>query len=178
MSTKRWMVLLVGVIALGMVAHVLIAADEEGPRKGRPAAERGRRGGERARDGQRPGAEGAARGGAERRGPGAGRPMAFRSPLMVVLDVNKDGALSAREIANAAKALLKLDEDGDGALSREELRPPRPEGRTRPGAGEGAGERRGPGAGERRGPGAGERRGPGAGERNRERGDKTRPEPE
>jgi Ca2+-binding EF-hand superfamily protein len=44
---------------------------------------------------------------------------------MRVLDLDKDGALSAEEIANASAALLTLDTDGDGALSREELRPPR-----------------------------------------------------
>jgi hypothetical protein len=46
--------------------------------------------------------------------------------LMRALDADKDGALSAEEIANASAALLTLDQDGDGALSNEELRPPRP----------------------------------------------------
>ncbi|UCF32892.1 MAG: hypothetical protein JSV78_11225 [Phycisphaerales bacterium] len=46
--------------------------------------------------------------------------------LMRVLDADKDGTLSAEEIANASAALLTLDQDGDGALSDEELRPPRP----------------------------------------------------
>jgi hypothetical protein len=47
--------------------------------------------------------------------------------LMRVLDADKDGVLSAEEIANASAALLTLDQDGDGALSAEELRPPRGE---------------------------------------------------
>ncbi|MBN1344737.1 MAG: EF-hand domain-containing protein [Phycisphaerae bacterium] len=44
-------------------------------------------------------------------------------PLMVALDADKDGELSAEEIANAAAALKALDTDGDGKLSREEIRP-------------------------------------------------------
>jgi hypothetical protein len=47
-------------------------------------------------------------------------------PLMMALDTERDGALSADEIAAAATQLLTLDTDGDGALSREELRPPHP----------------------------------------------------
>ena len=59
---------------------------------------------------------------------GEGRPemagmMAQRLPLMMALDADKDGSLSASEIENASKALAKLDKDGDGALSPEELRP-------------------------------------------------------
>jgi Ca2+-binding EF-hand superfamily protein len=61
----------------------------------------------------------------ELHGPPMGPP---GGPLMRVLDADKDGALSAEEIANAAAALLTLDLDGDGALSREELMPPPPEG--------------------------------------------------
>lgn len=59
---------------------------------------------------------------------GGGRPdmagaMAQRLPLMMALDADKDGTISATEIENASKALAKLDKDGDGALSAEELRP-------------------------------------------------------
>lgn len=58
------------------------------------------------------------------------RPMRDRmgppSPLMNVLDADRDGVLSPEEIANASEALLTLDKDGDGTLSREELNPPRP----------------------------------------------------
>lgn len=67
-----------------------------------------------------------------RQQPGKGRPeipgamigaMAQRMPLMVALDADQDGSISAAEIENAPKALVKLDKDGDGALSSEELRP-------------------------------------------------------
>lgn len=63
-----------------------------------------------------------------RQQPGGGRPemagaMAQRLPLMMALDADKDGSISASEIENASKALAKLDKDGDGALSPEEIRP-------------------------------------------------------
>lgn len=44
-------------------------------------------------------------------------------PIMVALDTDEDGVLSATEIENAPKSLLKLDKNGDGQLSLEELRP-------------------------------------------------------
>ena len=54
--------------------------------------------------------------------------------IMAALDADKDGALSASEIANAAAALKKLDKNGDGKVSQDEirtelekLRPPRRE---------------------------------------------------
>ncbi len=49
------------------------------------------------------------------------------NPLMVALDTDKDGALSASEISGAATALAKLDTNADGQVSADELRPPRPE---------------------------------------------------
>ena len=59
-------------------------------------------------------------------GPGMGhRPP---PPIIAVLDVNRDGVISADEIANASKALKKLDRNGDGELTRDELHPPRPDG--------------------------------------------------
>jgi len=49
--------------------------------------------------------------------------------VIVALDTDGDGELSADEIASAATALRKLDKDGDGRLSREEMRPePSPQG--------------------------------------------------
>ena len=45
------------------------------------------------------------------------------SPIMLALDANGDGALSAAEIDNAATSLKALDANGDGKLTREELRP-------------------------------------------------------
>lgn len=44
-------------------------------------------------------------------------------PLMLALDANADGALSAAEIANAVKSLQALDANADGALTLDELRP-------------------------------------------------------
>lgn len=47
-------------------------------------------------------------------------------PLMLALDANADGALSAAEIANAPASLAALDVDHDGRLSGSEIHPPRP----------------------------------------------------
>jgi hypothetical protein len=46
-------------------------------------------------------------------------------PVMMALDTNGDGVLSADEIANASASLLKLDKNGDGQLTMDEIRPPR-----------------------------------------------------
>lgn len=75
-------------------------------------------------------------------------------PLVGALDANKDGTISADEIANASAALKTLDKNNDGQITGDELRPPRPEG-----AGQGPdGERRGPRPdGERKGPPPGDR---------------------
>lgn len=55
------------------------------------------------------------------RGPGAhARPIL---PVMLALDANADGALSAPEIANAPASLKALDANADGKLTRDELRP-------------------------------------------------------
>lgn len=48
------------------------------------------------------------------------------NPLIVALDADKDGTISAAELANASTALATLDANGDGALTKDELRPPRP----------------------------------------------------
>ena len=77
-------------------------------------------------------------GGFGRRG-GQGRPdMMRRFPLMMALDANNDGVISAEEINNAPAALRKLDKNGDGKLTEDELRP---------NFAEGPGGRRGEGAG-------------------------------
>ena len=171
MTKRRWLVLLVGVIALGMVAHVIIAAENEGRGEGRgrgPRAGRGRPDGEKPEG--RP--EGKPGEGQEGRGKPGGergrRPMFHRpiSPLMAALDANKDGMLDAEEIKNASAALAKLANE-KGVITREQLRPKRPEGGKggeRPEAGKGGkgGERRGRGRGRGRGEGeeAGKGRGP------------------
>jgi hypothetical protein len=74
-----------------------------------------------------------------RPGPGAGpRPA---SPLMIALDLNQDGELSADELARATESLKTLDLNGDGKLTRRELQParrPRPDGERGPGPGRNA----------------------------------------
>lgn len=119
-----------------------VLAQEEGSRPAegdRPAAREGQGNRPRRPGGERPGGERPnsdrpgtfnRRGEGERPGmrPGMpGGPMML-PPVMVALDTDKDGRLSASEIENAAKSLLTLDKDGDGMLSIEELRPPMPEG--------------------------------------------------
>jgi hypothetical protein len=47
-------------------------------------------------------------------------------PLVMALDINHDGVISADEIANASAALKTLDKNGDGQLAADEYLPPRP----------------------------------------------------
>ena len=54
------------------------------------------------------------------------RPPPPLGPLMQALDTDKNGELSAEEIANAPKALLTLDKNADGKLTLDELMPPPP----------------------------------------------------
>lgn len=126
---------LVGVIALALGAEVVAAQPPGGrdrPRGERPGPPRGL-------DGRGP----------EGRGPGFVPP---RFPLMVALDADEDGEISAEEIADAVAALKKLDKNEDGKLTREELRP-----QFGPGGPGGFGGRGGPGGfGPARGPGRGD----------------------
>ena len=46
--------------------------------------------------------------------------------LLPALDGDRDGALSADEIANSSAALAELDKNDDGMLSRKEISPPPP----------------------------------------------------
>ena len=72
------------------------------------------------RGGQR--GEGGPRGGGGAEGEQRQRPA---SPMMTALDADKDGKLSAEEIANAATALKTLDKNKDGVLDSSELAPTR-----------------------------------------------------
>ena len=93
---------------------------DRGPKQG---GGRGARGG--AQGGPRPPGDRSPDGrpaGADRRGPGAGQGR-WRHPVVLALDANGDGEISAGEIAGGAAALKKLDTDGDGRVGREEMRP-------------------------------------------------------
>jgi Ca2+-binding EF-hand superfamily protein len=110
----------VAVLAVSMLSAIAMAGEPGG---GQGGGQGGRRGG------------GGGFGGPGGRGPGGsgGPPM---SPLMIALDTDEDGELSAKEIANAVAALKKLDKNNDGKLTREEMRPSS-EGRGRDGGGRG-----------------------------------------
>jgi Ca2+-binding EF-hand superfamily protein len=47
----------------------------------------------------------------------------MRSPAFQALDTDKDGVISAAELANAAVSLKALDRNGDGKLTEDEVRP-------------------------------------------------------
>ena len=64
-------------------------------------------------------------------------------PLIIALDANRDGEISAEEIENATAALKKLDKNGDGKLTRDELRPEGAPGFGGPGQGRLGGQGRG-----------------------------------
>lgn len=73
-------------------------------------------------------------------GPGGARGSIMRGgPLMQALDTDKDGELSAAEIAAAPTALKTLDKNSDGKLSADELRAT--PGAVGPGAGVSGGAR-------------------------------------
>jgi len=71
-------------------------------------------------------------------------------PIIVVLDVNKDGEISKEEMENATAALQKLDKDKNGKLTEDELRPDFGR-RGGPGGGPGGFGRRDGGDGDRGG---------------------------
>lgn len=50
--------------------------------------------------------------------------------LLPALDTDKDGELSAEEIASASESLLKLDKNHNGALGKKEIAPPPKGGKT------------------------------------------------
>lgn len=72
------------------------------------------------------GGEGQGRGEGRGEGRGRGPQQSYmrQSPILIALDSNHDGVLSADEIDNAPASLRKLDKNGDGRLTEDELRPP------------------------------------------------------
>ena len=91
---------------------------EQGPRPGGPGG---------------PGGHGGP-GGPHGPGRGFGRPPAGMV-IVRTLDVDRNGELSAAEIANASAAILALDTNKDGMISPDELRPVRPADAPTPPAG-------------------------------------------
>ncbi len=63
-----------------------------------------------------------------------------RPPPLALFDTDRDGVISAAEIAAASEVLRRLDRDKDGKLTGDELIPRRPRG-----GGEGSGGERGGG---------------------------------
>ncbi|MES2660149.1 MAG: hypothetical protein V4689_16115 [Verrucomicrobiota bacterium] len=58
-------------------------------------------------------------------------PPAKRPPLLIaVLDLDKDGIISADEIEDAPTSLATLDKDADGTISKKELNPGKPPRKT------------------------------------------------
>jgi len=132
---KKLTMTLVAMLAITLVQQDAFAQrdgdrPERGPRDGE------RREGDRERDGDRGPREGGPREGGDREGGrggfgrggfggrGFGPPP---NPLMEALDTDKDGELSADEIAGAVAALKKMDKNNDGKLAGDEVRPPRPD---------------------------------------------------
>ena len=57
---------------------------------------------------------------------GPGGPGRGGHPIIRALDTDKDGEISAAELASAPASIRALDTDGDGVVSPAELRPARP----------------------------------------------------
>ena len=57
-------------------------------------------------------------------GPDGGPPRGMPPfPVLLALDADRDGTISAKEIAGASAALKKLDKNKDGKLTEDEMRP-------------------------------------------------------
>ena len=125
---RTWTTVLAGVFALAMLVDVMaVEPPEEGEQP--PQWRGGPPGGEFRGPGQRGGRPGGMQGQGPGRAVGRMRPM--RSPLMMALDIDKDGEISAKEIKKATKSLKKLDKNEDGKLDREEMCPRFPVGVAR-----------------------------------------------
>ncbi len=157
---KLWITTLIAGACLAFSTNILMAQPTDGPGPGdrvRRGNRRPQRDGEQARLGQA---------NRQRDGERAGQRPPF-GPFMIALDRDKDGVLSAREIAAASASLKKLDKNGDGKIDRVELRPHRPRG-GRDGDAKGLRDGKGPRGGQdgnRRPP-----RGEGDGQRRQQRG--------
>lgn len=92
---------------------------DNAPEGERPIEGRGFRGGDGGFRGEG-GREGQGRGEGGQRGGGA---MMARLPIIMALDANQDGEISAEEIDLAVVALKKLDKNKDGKLTMDELAP-------------------------------------------------------
>lgn len=105
---KKLMVCFVATLAFGMLVDQASAQEKkrpEGAQKKRPGGGRPGQGG---RDGQ------------------GGRPrfdFSRLNPLLVAIDKDKDGTISAAELKGASAALATLDKNKDGKLTRDEMRP-------------------------------------------------------
>ena len=121
-----------------------------GGQGGGPGGQGGGQGGGAGGRGGGPGGGAGGRGGGPGGGPGgrggaggASRMIAML-PVMIVLDIDKNGEISAEEIKVAAKSLKKLDKNNDGKISMEEMMPD-PSQMGRGGAGGPGGQGGGPG---------------------------------
>ncbi|HOD83358.1 MAG: EF hand [Planctomycetes bacterium ADurb.Bin126] len=145
MKSKNYLVALAALV-VAVVGLTVLAQPSGGPRRD---SQRGKRGANEVPPPPPGGEQGEGQRG-QGQGPGGGQRMPH--PLMHHFDTDRDGTISAEEIANAVAVLKKLDTNGDGKITRDELPlPPRQQG----GQGRGAGQGQGPGPNAGPGPGAG-----------------------
>ena len=111
---------LIAAMAAGLLATVVVAEPADGQDSRGPDRRRGGWGRQQG-EGDAWGQRGEPRGRRGRQGRGQRPPGPH--PLMAALDADKDGEISAAEIANAAAALKTLDKNGDGKLAGDEVQP-------------------------------------------------------
>lgn len=100
--------------AIAMLSVPNLVSAQQGQQQDRGAQERGARGQQRGGQGERGGqGRGGQRGGGGQGGGGGG--------LFRLLDTDRDGNLSAKEIDGAVATLMKLDADKNGTLDAQEL---------------------------------------------------------